>query len=33
MGAVPHEAIMETIRNIGTYVIPHFKAQAAEAAE
>ncbi len=33
MGAVPHEAIMETIRNIGTYVIPHFKAQAAEAAQ
>ncbi|MCW0199352.1 LLM class flavin-dependent oxidoreductase [Sphingopyxis sp.] len=30
MGAVPHEAIMETIRNIGTHVIPHFKAQAAE---
>lgn len=33
MGAVPHEAIMETIRNIGTHVIPHFRAQAALAAE
>lgn len=33
MGAVPHEAIMETIRNIGTHVIPHFRAQAELAAE
>lgn len=33
MGAVPHEAILETIRNIGTHVIPHFRAQAAQAAE
>ncbi len=30
MGAVPHEAILETIRNIGTHVIPHFRAHAAE---
>ncbi|HET6524366.1 LLM class flavin-dependent oxidoreductase [Sphingopyxis sp.] len=30
MGAVPHEAILETIRNIGTHVIPHFRAQAAK---
>lgn len=33
MGAVPHGAIMETIRNIGTHVIPHFRGQAALAAE
>ncbi|HKX88905.1 MAG TPA: LLM class flavin-dependent oxidoreductase [Sphingopyxis sp.] len=33
MGAVPHEAIMETIRNIGTHVIPHFRAQAELAAQ
>lgn len=33
MGAVPHEAILETIRNIGTRVIPHFRAQQAAAAE
>ncbi len=33
MGAVPHEVILETIRNIGTHVIPHFRAQAAKAAE
>ena len=25
MGTVPHEASMETIRNIGTHVIPHFR--------
>ncbi len=30
MGAVPHAAILETIRNIGTHVIPHFRAQAAK---
>jgi alkanesulfonate monooxygenase SsuD/methylene tetrahydromethanopterin reductase-like flavin-dependent oxidoreductase (luciferase family) len=29
MGTVPHEAIMETIRNIGEHVIPHFRAKAA----
>jgi hypothetical protein len=29
MGTVPHEAIMETIRNIGEHVIPHFKKAAA----
>jgi alkanesulfonate monooxygenase SsuD/methylene tetrahydromethanopterin reductase-like flavin-dependent oxidoreductase (luciferase family) len=28
MGGVPHEMIMETIRLIGTEVIPHFRAQA-----
>ena len=33
MGAVPHEAILETIRNIGTHVIPHFRKQTAQAAE
>lgn len=34
MGTVPHAAIMETIRNIGTKVIPHFRAQhTALAAE
>lgn len=33
MGAVPHEVILETIRNIGTHVIPYFRAQAAKAAE
>jgi alkanesulfonate monooxygenase SsuD/methylene tetrahydromethanopterin reductase-like flavin-dependent oxidoreductase (luciferase family) len=33
MGTVPHAAIMQTIRNIGTYVIPHFRpAQPAAAA-
>ena len=31
MGGVPHAAIMETIRNIGEKVIPHFRAlQAAD---
>jgi len=25
MGTVPHEAIMQTIRNIGEHVIPHFR--------
>jgi alkanesulfonate monooxygenase SsuD/methylene tetrahydromethanopterin reductase-like flavin-dependent oxidoreductase (luciferase family) len=29
MGTVPHAASMATIRNIGTYLIPHFKAKAA----
>lgn len=33
MGAVPHEAIMETIRNIGTHVIPHFRARQAPVME
>ena len=36
MGTVPHEAIMETIRQIGKHVIPYFRKQAAtklEAAE
>jgi alkanesulfonate monooxygenase SsuD/methylene tetrahydromethanopterin reductase-like flavin-dependent oxidoreductase (luciferase family) len=33
MGTVPHEASMETIRNIGKYLIPHFKAKLAAAAE
>lgn len=27
MGGVPHKAILETIRNIGEKVIPHFRAQ------
>lgn len=25
MGTVPHEAIMESIKNIGEHVIPHFR--------
>ena len=29
MGGIPHDVIMETIRNIGEKVIPHFRAQAA----
>jgi hypothetical protein len=33
MGTVPHEATMETIRNIGEHLIPHFKAKLAVAAE
>lgn len=34
MGGIPHESILETIRNIGEKVIPHFRQQAqAEAAE
>jgi hypothetical protein len=33
MGTIPHEAIMETIRNVGEKVIPHFrKTQAAALA-
>ncbi|AXB80312.1 LLM class flavin-dependent oxidoreductase [Novosphingobium sp. P6W] len=28
MGGIPHELIMETIRNIGEQVIPHFRASA-----
>lgn len=29
MGTVPHEACMETIRQWGTYVIPHFRTESA----
>ena len=29
MGAIPHEVTMETIRNIGNHLIPHFRKQAA----
>lgn len=32
MGGVPHAAIMETIRNIGEKVIPHFRGKEAAAA-
>lgn len=32
MGGIPHEAIMETIRNIGEKVIPHFRAQQENLA-
>ncbi|MFT4054043.1 MAG: LLM class flavin-dependent oxidoreductase [Novosphingobium sp.] len=31
MGGIPHEKIMETIRNIGEHVIPHFRAQQPTA--
>jgi alkanesulfonate monooxygenase SsuD/methylene tetrahydromethanopterin reductase-like flavin-dependent oxidoreductase (luciferase family) len=31
MGGIPHEVIMETIRNIGEKVIPHFRAQRPAA--
>jgi len=27
MGTIPHEATMETIRNLGTHVIPHFRGR------
>ena len=33
MGTVPHEATMETIRNIGEHLIPHFRNKMAAAAE
>ena len=35
MGTVPHEASLETIRNIGEHLIPHFKGKGAarKAAE
>ena len=33
MGDISHEVIMETIRNIGEKVIPHFRARQAIAAE
>jgi alkanesulfonate monooxygenase SsuD/methylene tetrahydromethanopterin reductase-like flavin-dependent oxidoreductase (luciferase family) len=29
MGAIPHDVTMETIRNIGNHLIPHFKNKAA----
>lgn len=29
MGGIPHDIIMETIRNVGEKVIPHFRAQEA----
>lgn len=29
MGGIPHDVIMETIRNIGEKVIPHFRGEAA----
>lgn len=32
MGGIPHDIIMETIRNIGEKVIPHFRAQPLGAA-
>jgi alkanesulfonate monooxygenase SsuD/methylene tetrahydromethanopterin reductase-like flavin-dependent oxidoreductase (luciferase family) len=32
MGAIPHEATMETIRNIGQHLIPHFRERAGKAA-
>ena len=33
MGTVPHWATMETIRNIGEHLIPHFRNKLAQAAE
>jgi alkanesulfonate monooxygenase SsuD/methylene tetrahydromethanopterin reductase-like flavin-dependent oxidoreductase (luciferase family) len=33
MGGIPHEAVCETIRNIGDKVIPHFREARALAAE
>jgi alkanesulfonate monooxygenase SsuD/methylene tetrahydromethanopterin reductase-like flavin-dependent oxidoreductase (luciferase family) len=33
MGTIPHEISMETIRNLGTHVIPYFRAKEAAAAE
>jgi alkanesulfonate monooxygenase SsuD/methylene tetrahydromethanopterin reductase-like flavin-dependent oxidoreductase (luciferase family) len=32
MGTIPHAVTMETIRNLGTHVIPHFRAKEAVAA-
>ena len=29
MGTIPHEISMETIRNLGEHVIPHFRKKAA----
>jgi alkanesulfonate monooxygenase SsuD/methylene tetrahydromethanopterin reductase-like flavin-dependent oxidoreductase (luciferase family) len=31
MGTIPHESILETIRNIGEKVIPHFNAKVKES--
>jgi hypothetical protein len=34
MGGIPQDAMLETIRNIGEHVIPHFKARnGAKASE
>ena len=33
MGTIPHSAILETIKNIGEKVIPHFREQQVLAAE
>ena len=33
MGTVPHEASMETIRNIGKYLIPYFREKDAAKAK
>jgi alkanesulfonate monooxygenase SsuD/methylene tetrahydromethanopterin reductase-like flavin-dependent oxidoreductase (luciferase family) len=33
MGTIPHEVTMETIRNIGKHLIPHFREKLAVAAE
>jgi hypothetical protein len=30
MGGIPHDVIMQTIRNIGDKVIPHFRAIDAQ---
>jgi hypothetical protein len=32
MGTVPQEVCLETIRNIGSKVLPHFHAQQTELA-
>lgn len=32
MGSIPHEAIMESITNIGKYVIPHFRQRSKRTA-
>ena len=32
MGTIPHASIMETIRNVGTKVIPHFRNGAQPTA-
>jgi hypothetical protein len=32
MGTIPQEVMMETIRQFGTYVIPHFRAKEKAAA-
>ncbi len=33
MGTIPQDVMMETIRQFGEYVIPHFRAKEAKAAE